>query len=216
MPLIDEAFLQELQAKLDSALPDVRPCAKNPQPPAGAGLCSTHQPPGNQSSGGLELGSQPDFDAAKKAAFKKIERLCAVREQSTKALRERLVREEFDPLATDEAIARAVACGLLDDARFADVLIRTRLSAGKGMMGIEAELCRFAIDPAGVAGWPGDYGVALEGEVDRALALLHRRPPTAKNKREGAYRRLVGKGYSSSVAASAARLWYESLPVSRD
>ena len=40
------------------------------------------------------------------------------------------------------------------------------------------------------------------GELARALAVLDRRPPRAKNLRDAAYRRLVQKGYGSSVASS--------------
>ena len=47
------------------------------------------------------------------------------------------------------------------------------------------------------------------GELARALAVLDRRPPRAKNLRDAAYRRLVQKGYGSSVASSAARRWCE-------
>ncbi|MEG0070442.1 MAG: regulatory protein RecX [Raoultibacter sp.] len=159
--------------------------------------------------------SGEELKALQKDAFLKVERLCAVREQSSKALRERLVREGFDSRAVDYAIDRALSCGLLDDSRFADVLIRTRLSAGKGMMGIEAELVRYDIDPNRVQGWPLEYDVSLETEINRALKLLRRKPPHTKNIREAAYRRLIGKGYSSGVASSAARLWFESSPESR-
>ena len=50
---------------------------------------------------------------------------------------------------------------------------------------------------------------AVEAEVERAMAVLSRKRFTAKNKREAAYRTLVGKGYASDAASTAARLWAE-------
>ena len=119
------------------------------------------------------------------------------------------MREGFSEEDAAAAVARAVACGLVDDRRYADVLVRSRLAQGKGRRGIAAELAELGIDAEGVAalaeGGQGDGDDA--GELARALAVLDRRPPRAKNLRDAAYRRLVQKGYGSSVASSAARRW---------
>lgn len=146
------------------------------------------------------------------AAFRKIERLCLVREQASEQLRRRLARDGFEPEAVEAALSRALACGLVDDARFADVLVRSRLAQGRGMRGIAAELEGLGIDADGVdalAERDGDDA----GEVERALALLDRKPPRAKNRRDAAYRRLAQKGFSASVSSTAARLWCEAHPV---
>ena len=132
-----------------------------------------------------------------------------MREQASEALRRRLVREGFEAAAVDEALGRAVSCGLVDDARFAEVLMRSRVSAGRGRRGIESELEGLGIDPACVPGWPDEFAVGEDDEVERALALLAAKPPRSKNVREGAYRRLMQKGYGASVASTAARLWSE-------
>ena len=136
------------------------------------------------------------------AAFRKIERLCLVRERASEQLRQRLARGGFEAEAVEAALDRALACGLVDDGRFADVLVRSRLAQGRGRRGIDAdgvEALAAADDDA--------------GEVDRALALLDRKPPRAKNRRDAAYRRLAQKGFSASVSSSAARLWCEANPV---
>ena len=140
-------------------------------------------------------------------AMRKIERLASMREQASSALRVRLVRDGFPAEVADAAVARACACGLVDDARYADVLVRSRLAQGKGVAGIERELADLGIDAHGIE----ELAVAddHDAELARALALLDRKPPRAKNQREGAYRRLMQKGYSSSVASSAARQWAE-------
>ena len=106
---------------------------------------------------------------------------------------------------------RALACGLVDDVRYAEVLVRSRVSQGCGAQGIAAELDGLGIDIACVPGWPDEFPVEHDDEVARALALLERKPPRAKNRRDAAYRRLAQKGFGASVASTAARLWSESL-----
>lgn len=143
-------------------------------------------------------------------AFRKIERLCLVREQASEQLRQRLARDGFEHDVVEAAIARALACGLVDDRRFADVLVRSRLSQGRGRSGIASELERLGIDSCAVDSLAAADDDA--NEVDRALALLDRKPPRSKNLRDGAYRRLAQKGFSASVSSTAARLWCEANP----
>lgn len=144
-------------------------------------------------------------------AFRKIERLACRREQASEALRRRLVREGFEEEAVEEALGHAMRCGLVDDGRYAEVLVRSRLAQGRGRRGIAAELAGLGIDAEAVAplsdGFEGD-----EGEVERALDLLDRKPPRSKNRREAAYRRLVQKGFAADAAVTAARLWCEANP----
>lgn len=141
-------------------------------------------------------------------AFAKVQRLACVRERCESELRARLAREGFSVEDADAAIRRAVACGLVDDMRYAEVLVRSRVAQGRGRRGIEDELSRIGIDAQSVAGWPHDF-FPEDGreEVQRALELLRRKPPRAKNARAAAFRRLVGKGYSQQVAYDAARLY---------
>lgn len=157
----------------------------------------------------------PVFDAVSfteeaERAFRKIERLSCVRERATVELRTRLIREEFEESAVEDALARACACGLVDDARYADVLVRSRLSQGRGKRGIAAELERLDISASEVAALSesGDSGDDSD-EIQRALHVLDKKPPRSKNRREAAYRRLAQKGFSASVSTSAARLWCE-------
>lgn len=146
------------------------------------------------------------------AAFRKIERLCLAREQACEQLRQRLARDGFEPEAVEAALLRALACGLVDDARFADVLVRSRLAQGRGRRGIAAELEGLGIDADSVDALAASDGDDA-GEVERALALLERKPPRAKNRRDAAYRRLAQKGFSASVSSTAARLWCEANPA---
>ncbi len=155
----------------------------------------------NSDSSKVELGLD--------TAFRKITRLCAQREQSSKELRKRLAREGYSAEVVDKAIERSCACGLLDDRRFAEVLVRSRLAAGKGLLGIARELNSHDLDASEIEAYTEAEALGEDAELARACEVLRRKPPRAKNAREAAYRRLVQKGYSSSVAAKAARLWFE-------
>ena len=153
-----------------------------------------------------------DHEASEDAnkAFKKIVSLVNVSDRSRKEIRNRLVKAGYTEEAIEEALERASSYRFIDDKRYADVLIRSRISQGKGSSGIERELAENDIDPAEVPGWPYEYGIDDESELQRALELLEKKPPRSKNQREGAFRRLMQKGYPTSVSSSAARIWSES------
>ena len=131
-------------------------------------------------------------------------------DRSEAAIRQRLATAGFTEPAIDTSVERAKGYGFIDDMRYAEVLIRSRISQGKGSAGIVRELAENRIDIDAVPGWPHEFGVSADEETDRALGLLKRKPPRSKNKRDAAYRRLMQKGYSSSVSAAAARMWAES------
>lgn len=145
------------------------------------------------------------------SAFDKIVALLNVSDRSEKSLRDRLAKADFSDDEINEAVKRAERCGLIDDLRFADALIRSRLRQGRGAAGIERELREHDIDVDLVAGWPHEFGVNDESEYQRALDLLRAHPSRSKNRRDGAYRKLIQKGFASSIASSAARTWAESF-----
>lgn len=142
-------------------------------------------------------------------AFKKILALVNASDKSERMIRDRLARLDFTESAAESAIVRAKECGFIDDIRYGEVLVRSRISQGKGSAGIERELYENGIDPHDIPGYPEEFGIDPDLEFDRALSLLERKPPQAKNAREAAYRKLVQKGFPSSVASSAARVWYD-------
>lgn len=161
------------------------------------------------SQGGSDSAAEPELTAER--AFQKILRLAATREQSTVRLRGRLARDGYAEEVAEEAIARAVRVHAVDDRRYAEALVRMRVAAGKGVEGVLAEIEELGLDPDELEAL-GEYRAAGEEvDVERALALLDRRPPRAKNKREAAYRKLIQQGFGSSTAATAARRWAESV-----
>lgn len=143
-------------------------------------------------------------------AFKKIARLVKVRDRSVCEVRNRLQREGYSDAASCAAIDKALSARFLDDARFADVLVRSRLRAGKGLPGIERELKGHGINPEEMlVGYPDEYLEDAPCQEDAALALLCRKPPRAKNAKQAAYAKLIRSGYSASVAAEATKKWWQ-------
>lgn len=143
------------------------------------------------------------------AAFKKIERLVKVRDRSVYEVTQRLRKDNYEQEAITSAVDKALRCGYLDDVRFADVLIRSRLRAGKGLSGIVAELKRNGINPEkALDNFPDAYLRLFPSQKDSAIALLCKKPPRAKNKLQAAYAKLIRSGYPSSLASEAAREWY--------
>ncbi len=144
------------------------------------------------------------------SAFQRIVALVNASDKSEHAIRQRLAQKDYPPAEVEEAIERAKACGFIDDERFASLLIQSRINQCKGSRGIERELRANGIDPQTIDGWPDSFALGFDEELERALTMLHRHPPRSKNLREGAYRKAIQKGFPSSVASSAARLWMES------
>ena len=151
-------------------------------------------------------------------AFRRDRAPCLLACESMQASKHGSKKDGFDSQVAQAAIERALRCGLISDERFADVLVRSRLSQGRGLQGIAAELVTLDIDPYSVTA----YLEATEGqtgpdELARALAFLDAKPPRGKRLRDSAYRKLMQKGYGASVSASAARIWseehYEPTPV---
>lgn len=143
--------------------------------------------------------------------FERIVVFCSVRDQSACELKEKLTKEGYTQEAIEGALERALNCGLVDDIRFAEGLIRGRLYAGKGAQGVEQDLAKHNIDVFQLEGWPDEYGYSEYSQVERAVELLNAHPPKAKDYWSAAFRKLVSKGYSKGIASRATRLWAESL-----
>lgn len=143
------------------------------------------------------------------SAFNKLVALINASEKSTHELKKRLVHAGYEPSEIEAALARAINCGLVDDARYASIFVRSRISQGWGREGIERELAHNGIDPETIEGWPHEFPLTHDEQVSCGVEFLQRKPPHARNLRDGAYRKLVNRGYSSSIASQAARLWYE-------
>ena len=148
-----------------------------------------------------------EYNDSPEDAFRKIERLLSVRDRSVSEITSRLQRDKYTERAIAESVERALRCGYLDDARFADGFIRSKLRASKGINGIVRDLKAHGIDAYSIPEFPDAYIEEQGGQLENAIHLLKRKPPRAKNKRQAAYAKLIRNGFSSSIASSAVRSW---------
>lgn len=138
-------------------------------------------------------------------------RLLGHRARSREELRRRLLAKDHDEAAVSEALERLTADGLLDDAAFA----RGYAADKRRLAGWGEERIRRGLRQLGVA--PHDIDDALRGageddELDRALAVLRKRgapEPPLEAARRRAFQALERRGYSTSVAFAAVRIWSE-------
>lgn len=154
--------------------------------------------------------SEPyDFDELYKKGHAKIERLLVVRDRSSHEIRKRLKRDNYPDEVIESLLERCIASGLLDDMRFAETLIQSRLRAGRGVVGITRDLRSYGINEQLIPGYPDRFLDDAPDQLQTAKSLLESHPPTAKNKRQAAYAKLIRKGFSSDIAQRASREWCE-------
>lgn len=142
-------------------------------------------------------------------AFQKVARVVSIREQSTATMRAKLAQAGFEEAVVEGALERARACGFIDDRRYAEVLVRSAIAAGKGLRLVEQELDALGVGLEEVQAYQ-EHCEDAGDEVSRALDALARKRFTAKNRWQAGYRFLVQRGYSNDAASSAVRLWIES------
>jgi regulatory protein len=85
------------------------------------------------------------------------------REHSRRELERKLAAKGEEPAAAAEAVAELSRQGYQDDARFAEMLVRSRVHGGHGPVRVRAELAQHGI--------PRDTGEAAIAEVLEALGL---------------------------------------------
>lgn len=138
------------------------------------------------------------------AGKKRIESLLNRRDYSTKEVLNKLRDDGFSSAVSAQLVDDAVASNLVNDARFAEVYVRSKCYAGWGKLRIERELSRKGIDARELPGWPESY-FEDEDEKARAIELASRRRLTGKNDFQKIVRFLCGKGYPMNVSMDAAR-----------
>ncbi|HET7267901.1 MAG TPA: regulatory protein RecX [Oleiagrimonas sp.] len=82
----------------------------------------------------------------RRSAYDKALALLARREQSRHELHAKLARDGYDNDEIDDALARLGEAHYQDDARFAEMLVRSRTRQGYGPMRLRAELKSHGID----------------------------------------------------------------------
>lgn len=145
-----------------------------------------------------QLLAEVEHDVASARAM----RLLGYRERSRVELRARLTEDGFPAQVVTDVIERMEQIGALDDARFAEAYIRTKVAAGWGRDRIVRGLTAAGLEPDRVAPRLEEEAPAAQ-ELDRALAMLPADPPRDRRERERLVRRLVSRGFSYDVARTA-------------
>ena len=140
-------------------------------------------------------------------------RLLGHRARSTEELRRRLRGKEHDAATVDEAVERLTAEGFLDDAEFAHSYVADkRRLGGWGAERIRRGLRELGVDPTVIGEALGEGASDDAGELARALALLRRRgaaDPPLDAARRRAFQALQRRGFSTSTAYAAVRIWVD-------
>jgi regulatory protein len=140
-------------------------------------------------------------------------RLLGHRARGTEELRRRLLTRKHDEAAVADALEQLTAEGLLDDAAFA----RSYVADKRRLQGWGAERIRRGLRELGVDAAVADEALG-EGadddgsELDRALAVLRRRAAPGQSleaARRRAFQTLQRRGFSSSTAYAAVRIWVD-------
>lgn len=144
-----------------------------------------------------------------KAAMDKILRTVNLSETSSYKMRQKLVDKGFDDAVIEYAISKAIEYSLIDDIRYANCLVSSALSAGKGLAKVQHELGLLGIELDSLESYQEYLESEEPSQLEMAIAILKQHPPKAKDKRSAAYRKLISKGYSMEISSSAAKAWYE-------
>ena len=137
-------------------------------------------------------------------ARERVEELLGRRDYASRELAERLGRDGFSVEVVRERVGRAVASGLVDDARYAGAFARAKVLAGWGRLRIERELERRGVSPRDLPGWPEEF-LGEGDERERALTAASRRRLTGRNDVARIARFLAGRGFAPSLALDVAR-----------
>ena len=128
------------------------------------------------------------------------------REHSRKELTRKLVTRGLDPVEVDEAVAKLADAGWQDDRRFAESLVRSRVSGGYGPIHIRAELGTHGLDSDAIAAaldsFDGDW---IENARDLVRRRLGESAVDDLGRRRKATDLLMRRGFPGDVIRAATR-----------
>lgn len=155
----------------------------------------------------LSVGSRAELlfrirEASESCAWDRFLKLVALRDYASKEIEDKLAMDGYSKACIQTVIERAVNGHLLDDTRFADIYIRSKVLSGWGSARIVRELKLKGIEASSIPGWPYEY--LPEDEYDRALELARTRRESQRRSYEKLARYLSSRGFSASVCARVA------------
>lgn len=128
------------------------------------------------------------------------------REHSARELGRKLAARGIEPEAARAAVSTLTQSGWQDDARFAELLVRSRASAGQGPVRIRAELGTHGLDPdviaAALEAFEGDWSGNARGLARRRYGTGLSSHPVLRRK---AADFLIRRGFTADHVRVATR-----------
>lgn len=157
---------------------------------------------------GLPLEEERAFDAIHdlegRVCFTLMTEMLSRRDYASDELHHKLKLYGYRDEEIDSCIERASQLRFINDARFATHCIEERKRRGWGRSKIERELSLRGVCLDDIPGYPDEF-FSEEDDIERALGLLERKSIPEARAFEKFVRHLMGKGFSYSIAARAAR-----------
>lgn len=129
--------------------------------------------------------------------------LLARREHSARELKRKLEDRGIGEDEAAAAVAEVAAAGWQSDERYAEMLVRTRVSQGYGPVRIEADLEVAGIPVEKIREALDGAGVDWHAHAREAHAKKFRAPPATSAERAKQYRYLQGRGFDSGQIQAA-------------
>ncbi|WP_035425407.1 regulatory protein RecX [Atopobium fossor] len=141
-------------------------------------------------------------------AFLRLTKMIDRRDYSVKEASDKLRLDGYSQKSIEHAIARAVECNFLNDQRFADIFIRSKIYMGWGKLRIERELLCKGIEANHVDGWPEKF-FEEQSEADRAYDFICTKFIPEKNAYQKFMRKLVSRGFSYKASSDAVKRYLQ-------
>jgi|SRR5690625_3311144 len=206
-PAARQATIAHLRGLLEDY--DQEPAVRAPAPTRPE---ASQRPEAPRPGAGGPGGKAPAGEPATHAEWVERGREIALRQlgfaaRSSHQLREAMLAREVPPEAAAEVIERLTRVGLIDDAEYAAMLVRTRQSErGLARRALLAELAKKGIDPA-LALEAVDQ-VSADDEAEAARAIVRKRVASMRaldptKRRNRLYGALARRGYNAATARAA-------------
>jgi regulatory protein len=130
-------------------------------------------------------------------------KLLARREHSARELKRKLAARDITADDAAAAVAHATSEGWQSDARYAEMLVRTRAANGYGPVRIEAELEVAGVAAEHIAAALDAAGVDWRELAREQHAKKFGAPPRSSAERARQYRYLQGRGFDASQIGAA-------------
>lgn len=133
----------------------------------------------------------------------KAETLLGRRDYSSFELYQKLCSYGYPQAFVESLVNRYTDVGLIDDQRYARLLIDAKKAAGWGKTKISFELKKRGIETSTLVGWPEEF-FGADDEFERALSLAARKHFSGKESYPKIVRFIASKGFSYDIAKRVA------------